>query len=314
MAESLLIPIAHDHEGMAIFARNADRNERYVCPGCTQRVVLRAGAVRQTHFAHLPGFAGHGEGETHRLAKHHIALLLEENRRNEPARFPVAEPCGVCAQPLYRRLPPFARVAVEWRVNGERRVDVALLGATDTLVMVVEVRVSNATDPERAAPVGVPWIEVDVSDGPDPANWRVVARHPGRVCADCAPDYKRRRLLEAEQKLERRLAESVAHDVDPPVDAVWPTITHDQPAHPPRSPYETRRVTCRSCGADQPYFVWEGKTAPEPRPPTVRRYRLEFPSFPIASSQRALPDVPEHVAAAMVRGWGNVCGACGELL
>ena len=93
MRDPLLIPFALTPSGSYIAASGAQRGDRFVCPGCNQRISLRAGAVRQHHFAHLAGFGGHGETELHRLAKHRLAQLLMESAGTANPRFFLVERC-----------------------------------------------------------------------------------------------------------------------------------------------------------------------------------------------------------------------------
>lgn len=74
--DALLIPFALAANGTRVSVLVASRAGTYVCPGCRSRLSLRAGNIRRRHFAHRHGFAGHGESELHRLAKHRLAQLL----------------------------------------------------------------------------------------------------------------------------------------------------------------------------------------------------------------------------------------------
>jgi hypothetical protein len=303
--DGLLIPFALLPDGGRIAAREANRSDDTRCPGCGQALLLRAGEIRQVHFAHRSGFAGHGEGETHRLAKHHLAFLLEQARQQSTPRFPVAEPCWYCSRPTNRRLPTFASVAVEWSLSRERRVDVALLDADGQLVMVVEVLVSNRTDEARVAPAGVRWLEVAVENGLDPTGWTIANASRGLVCADCTPEYRERRQNAREDEAWRAKPSSTvptvidAGPVGPEperrsaggelIDAVW-TAEPEPPVTIPLRPagYRERLVKCGACGrTDQPFFDWEGTQPPEPRPATIRRFRWELPAAPLRQNPRS---------------------------
>ncbi len=104
MRDPLLIPFALTPSGSYIAASGAQRGDRFYCPGCNQRLSLRAGAVRQHHFAHLPAFGGHGETELHRLAKQRLAQLLMKSAGMANPRFFLYERCERCRRPMQRAL------------------------------------------------------------------------------------------------------------------------------------------------------------------------------------------------------------------
>lgn len=53
------------HNDQLVLADNAKNNLEYYCPGCGQRVILRRGKHKITHYAHKKGNdCGVSEGET----------------------------------------------------------------------------------------------------------------------------------------------------------------------------------------------------------------------------------------------------------
>lgn len=272
----LLIPFALDARGALVWAGKALPEGAYTCPGCSSPLLLRAGHVRQHHFAHRSGFAGHGEGEVHRLAKQHLALLLVDEAANDKPKFPMFEPCVDCHRGLRRTLPRFARVMVEHRVAADRIADVALVSTDGQLVAVIEVRVSHATDPRRAAPPGVPWIEMSAADALDRGSWRVTGASRSLRCADCGVRRRDRAgaslvVARAPQPAVGFLAAestpSVEPSAGPPADETTIVGLTVITTPSPTPQWRAASVDCRACGVRSRFFEWDGG---DPVPPLPR--------------------------------------------
>ena len=191
-------------------------------------------------------------------------------------RFPLIEPCVDCNRGLHRRLPPFAAVAVERRLSADRIADVALLDAEEALAAVVEVRVRHATDPDRAAPPGIPWVEVFAADRLDMSRWRVVAASRDLRCIDCG---RRQRARATAQRGEgvatgptpieepraiapKQLPLTVAPGEDPEAKVRLTIIT--TPSTLPAWRVATAR--CGACAGVSRFYEWDGGD-PAPRLP-----------------------------------------------
>lgn len=237
---------------------------------------------RRPHFAHPPGFAGHGETEAHRLAKFLLADLLMASLPDPRPHLPIREPCAICSRLTKRRLPPFAQGQVEQPIANGRIADVALLGPDRELRAVLEVLVSHKTDPFRAAPTGVPWVEIAIGEPLDTTTWTVAEASRSAFCASCA---KARRA--------RPAAPSARHS----------------PARAPAAegPYRATVVRCRACRAETRFFEWRSDVPPEPRPATVWLDKLRVP--PDRPTQGWF--TPEQLERASQR-WLNHCGHCGH--
>ena len=188
-------------------------------------------------------------------------------------RFPLYEPCVDCSRGLRRSLPPFVTIAVERRLSADRIADVALLDASEALAAVVEVRVRHATDPDRAAPPGIPWVEVFTADGLDRSRWRVVAASRDLRCIDCG------RRLRARATAERGEGVTAPTPIDEAV-VSEPMPTTVAPAEDPvarirltiittRSSFPAWRIAtarCDACGGVSRFYEWDGGD-PAPRLP-----------------------------------------------
>lgn len=286
IAGVVLVPFALAVDGAPVHASAASRQGTYVCPGCRSRLILRAGNIRRRHFAHAHGFAGHGESELHRLAKHRLEQLLEalpEGKRH----FFLPEPCERCGRPVRRRLPAFARVELEYRMPFGRIADAALLSEDGQLVCVIEIFVTNRVDPRRAAAPGIPWLEVGVLDPIDDTKWRVKAGWP---------------------RLRYVICRLVARKI--PRSAVLPVVAAKAPhVRPTRvNQYQVELVRCRACGATSRYFTWRGTDPPESRPSSLRLDRVDLPAQP----DRLTLFTPDQLEDR--QRWWNHCGACDALL
>jgi Competence protein CoiA-like family len=167
-----------------VLPHHASKGRAYACPDCKRKVVLRAGAIRSSHFAHSPGEendeedearcafygGGGGESEAHLAAKLGLAAWLrgggtirvcwgcDDTRARRGVR------CGASAPGMDSAvaLAPGQTAATEVpgvNASGERYVaDVAILGPDGSAPRVIlEVRATHATT--RARPE--PWFELD---------------------------------------------------------------------------------------------------------------------------------------------------------
>jgi hypothetical protein len=277
----LLIPFALDPEDEITRPERAQRATLYRCPGCLSRVWFRRGPKRRPHFAHSSGFAGHGETEAHRLAKYHLADLLMALLPDPRPHLPIREPCTICSRRMRRRLPPFAQTKVEEPIANGRIADVALLGPGRELRAVLEVFVSHKTDPFRAAPTDVPWIEIAVVTPLDSTTWKVAEASRPAICGSCS---------------KARLAPLATPSArQSPVPAPGPK----------KAAYRGTVVRCKACLADTRFYEWNGDVPPDPRPATVWPDRLPLPPERLTEGSFT----PVQLERASQR-WSNHCFHC----
>jgi len=174
------VPAGRTASGRLVRARDASPDVSYRCPGCDSPLLLRKGPVRAPHFAHLAhGFCS-PETALHRGAKAWLAQILRrglDGRRTGVPRIRV--PCagrgpgrapgdGPSRSPW--RCPgeawfslgdlTFDEVAVERATPDGLRPDLLLLDRGRP-VLGIEILVSHAVDPAKAARTACPWVELE---------------------------------------------------------------------------------------------------------------------------------------------------------
>ena len=198
------VPAGETRSGKLVRARDAAPDVSYHCPGCGTPLLLRKGAIRSPHFAHLRhGFCS-PETALHKGVKHWIAQILGKclkgKRTGAPrVRVPCAGPPMAGDLDFLWRCPgeawlsladvAFDEVAVEQATPDGLRPDVLLLQQGEP-VLGIEVLVSHAVDAAKATKATCPWVELEARRVlSSPRTWRPTqADHPWtgrcRVC-DC---------------------------------------------------------------------------------------------------------------------------------
>ncbi len=174
----LEVPFALASDGAEVRPEDATRGATYTCPDCRQPVILRAGPIVRTHFAHKASGVPCDfwfETEAHLRAKQRIAKAVEAH---EEVRF--VRCCRTCSFEYEQPLPAdIARASLEHLLPGGLRADVALLGADGTVRAVLEVFATHECELEKIeALAGMPWAEFSASEilG-DGLVWRPRADH-----------------------------------------------------------------------------------------------------------------------------------------
>ena len=123
----LLVPCARSPDGDVVFPCDADKQKRYTCFGCGNRLVVHKGGVRVHHFKHHAAGAGvacGGESNAHKVAKAFVAGAVKT------LAFAVSVRCQDCdTQSVVLRGDPRLFVQQECRTSvltREYRVDVSV--------------------------------------------------------------------------------------------------------------------------------------------------------------------------------------------
>jgi hypothetical protein len=180
-----VVPAALDGAGLLVRPAEAAPGA-YTCPGCSERVVLRAGAIKVRHFAHGPGSCS-TETALHAAAKR---LLVQVVERGETVR--VRRGCRGCGETWDEPAPEADAAVPERRLPEGLRPDVLLL-ASGTPVLALEVRVRHAVDAEKAARLSLPFLELDAEDVlADPRTWLPIGEGtPRELCPSCVERRER---------------------------------------------------------------------------------------------------------------------------
>lgn len=200
---SFRVPVGQAPDGSLVQASRASRERDYRCPGCASPLLLRAGPVRAAHFAHQNhGFCS-GETALHQAAKLRIAQVLDRCRKGARTGAPrLKVPCSGWTSPEGVPCPwtcrgdawlsladlAFDQVAVEPATSDGLRPDVLVL-RQGLPVLGIEVLVSHAVDPAKAARITHPWVELEAQAIlRSPRTWRPCqGSHPWRsACRVCA--------------------------------------------------------------------------------------------------------------------------------
>jgi predicted RNA-binding Zn-ribbon protein involved in translation (DUF1610 family) len=169
-AEGVALAFARDRAGRMVAAAALDAATRrsrapFTCPGCGDELVARLGAVRARHFAHRPGSdcpLTAPETALHFNAKARLLELCALAFAGERA-VRVRTRCGACRRPVVRDLATAGDAAAGEAAVAGRRADV-LVTRRGAPALAIEVQVTHAVEPEKAAALGalgVPVVELD---------------------------------------------------------------------------------------------------------------------------------------------------------
>ncbi len=178
------VPIGRTLRGRLVRAQDALPGISYRCPGCAAPLILRKGEIRSAHFAHQTLAACSPETALHRGTKAWIASLFRRRLRRSAARLPkIKVPCQGTCRSMASGIPcrgtawfnlgdlAFDEVIEEGRTEEGLRPDVLLL-ERGIPVLGIEVRVTHAVGPEKAARTAHPWIEMEAMAVVDhPMTW-----------------------------------------------------------------------------------------------------------------------------------------------
>jgi hypothetical protein len=174
-SQAFAVPWALNLRGRLVHASTASKDEepfRCPVPTCEEpRLILRAGAIRVRHFAHLGKSGCAPESVEHWAAKLRIAEVVADwvaGRSTPPV---IVRTCG-CGGEMRQRLPERVRAAKVEVGTGGLRPDVLLVDSADAPVAAVEVFVTHAVDDAKAARLAIPCIEVCAAEIlADPLAW-----------------------------------------------------------------------------------------------------------------------------------------------
>lgn len=168
MVYGLKVPYAIDREtGLVVHARNAFSTKKYLCLDCGQSLSPRSGPIRQKHFFHPPTSRKgcSGESTIHKAAK---TLLAQQLKRElvDCGKIFIERKCGglqkACANGSFVKetinVENWTDVLVEVAVEAFR-LDVAIVNESD-VVFGFEVFHRHAVPSEKAAELGIPWVEL----------------------------------------------------------------------------------------------------------------------------------------------------------
>lgn len=259
----LAVPLGLAPDGSLVYPSEADPTQPYTCAGCGGALVLRRSQVRRSHFAHRSGKGCSAESVLHRAAKGLVIRVVNEWRAGTGPRPCVDRPCTTwsCDGGVVQDLPDdITHAEPEVRLPDGSVADVVLFRGEEA-ACVVEILATHEVDPEKAARMSLPWMELDADDVLDRPYWWVVVQDGLRpfVCPKCRA-----------RSAERR--EEVA-DVQAEAAQVAAKTRQALPASPP---YHFAPHRCWRCGEQMLVFVWPGggghsaKKPPTPRPTTVR--------------------------------------------
>lgn len=279
MDTELLVPYGADANQRLVRAAEAQRGIEYRCPQCDGLLVLRAGDVKITHFAHKANTDCSGETLLHQIAKRLVAQVVNECTTSASKRLAMSCMCTRCNRAFQSSMSAkaFSRAEIEKRI-GPFVCDVVAFRDSEP-VLAIEVLATHAVDEVKARDLGLPWIELSaeaIIDDPyswRPRNSRLKAVH----CPECK-DYDRR-LQKAAERWNQPISESA--------------VSRD----PSRATYLAAVECCYKCKNDIVVYWWAGVPFCEKEPPKPR------------------PRSIEHRFSKTYGGsyWANTCPSCGAL-
>ncbi|NJD19036.1 MAG: hypothetical protein FIA95_07110 [Gemmatimonadetes bacterium] len=278
----LTVPFGLAPDGSLVPPHAADPTTPYACPGCGAPLRLRHTGVRRSHFAHRRGQGCSAESVLHRAAKGLVVRVVEEAIAGTGPRPAIARRCSdwTCDGGVVQDLPDdITAVASEYRLPDGSIADVVLLRG-DEPACVIEILVTHAVEPDKAARMRLPWVELGAQDLVDRPYWWVALQDGLRpfACPRCAA---RNASRDGEIASIQARAAAVAQ--------------HTGQLLPPSPPYHFAPHHCWRCGTEMVLFLWPGggghsaRNPPPPRPGTVRLCATEGYGAPY---------------------WANCCPAC----
>lgn len=247
-----LIPYAVDEDGQLIRRQDASRDQRYACPKCGERIILRAGDIRVKHFAHLGEIPCASETILHATAKRLIVEVIHAWKSGMGPALQVVRKCIDCDVSHFQHVPEKVLSAKsEYRLPSGRVADVALLGANGPMAA-IEIYVRHLVPQEKAGSLEVPWVELNGDEVvADPLLWKPRNdRFKPYTCEDC--NFQRTQHAKALERISRTLR----------IPLPW-GVYHAEPAN------------CYRCKQEMLVFTWPDHTMwtvrhpPEPIPPTL---------------------------------------------
>lgn len=157
MTRYFKVPVAWDDTENIVLPETAFKGTDYFCPECKGVVHLRSGDVTRPHFYHLENSDCGGEGALHMAAK----MLLVEiiNKKEKKVTFEYA--CSRCRARFIQPLSNKGLIAVPEYASANRRLDIALIDESGTVIAGIEIRSAHAVDREKANDLeALPWVEV----------------------------------------------------------------------------------------------------------------------------------------------------------
>ena len=205
------VPWALDADGKLVTPDKAASSLGLRCPdpACGSRLVLRAGAVRARHFAHLDAERCSRESAEHWAAKHLLAQVVIASLAEPGARPAIDSPCPTCGKSP-RHLPGNVQDArLEMAVDGFV-ADVLLLDDAQRPICALEVLHTHAVTDEKAEGLSIPWIELAAAEVlANPLRWIPRRAGPRPIPCDHAGTEYLRRMVEAARRWVRLQMEQV---------------------------------------------------------------------------------------------------------
>lgn len=257
------IPLARRGDGRMVRPWEADREESYRCPGCGAAVVLRRGDRRRPHFAHR-GASCQPDSALHRAAKARVVEVVTEWVAGRGPRPSISRPCPRpgCEGGVVQDLPDgVTHAASEARLDSGLIGDVVLFRGPEPAV-VIEILVTSAVSAEKAARLGMPWVELSAADVLDRPYWWVAVQDGLRPFTCRACDEVRSNDDRTLRQIRER-AEATAQGIGV---ALAPGGVYHPVAH-----------TCWRCRSKMIVYAWPGggnysvTAPPNPVPASVQR-------------------------------------------
>jgi hypothetical protein len=247
--------MARSPAGDLVRPDDAVAGAEYRCPGCGAAVVLRRGTARRAHFAHRSGEGCSTESVLHRSAKAELVRVITEWKRGRGPRPCISRSCPRlgCEGGAVQDLPDdVTHAEAEVRLGSGVVADVVLFRGS-AIAAAVEVLVTHGVGHEKAARLGVPWVELRAEDILDRPYWWVAGQDGLQplVCPRCAErDEERAYELRAIRERAIRVADRLGLEL------------------PPAPPYQAVAHVCWRCGADMLAYTWPGAGHSPARPPS----------------------------------------------
>lgn len=253
----LEVPYGLHPLGYMVRAEEAERDVQYLCPGCEEPLVFRAGEYKVKHFSHKANTQCTGESIIHKTAK--LLIVQTINNQADPQKrrpIKIQTTCVCCNSEAIKSLPydMFTSVYEEKSIGGYICDVVAQKNNED--ILAIEILFSHHVDENKAKKLKIRWVELSAESVLlNPHYWQPT-------------QYKLRpALCEKCENHIVKLNEIIAKFNHEPCPAA---IYKD----PTKGEYLAEIEKCFSCKQEIPVYWWDGvpfcqNKPPEPKPRTI---------------------------------------------
>jgi hypothetical protein len=162
---NLKVPFAFDVKRNLVKAEDAEKGQKYFCPGCEALVILKKGEIKAAHYAHKESDICTQKQIIRQAAKYCMQKVVSEWKNNQIQSPVFVRECQICWERVDQNIPDKVELAeIDYKM-GDKQLDVALMASGEVLAAIV-IDIGQTLDKYEGLPLEVPHISVD--------GWKVI--------------------------------------------------------------------------------------------------------------------------------------------